>query len=112
MRSAPEMIRNARIRAGLSQRDLARALDTTQSAVARLESRTANPRLATLERALSACGRELTISSRPRRSSIDETQVAELLKVPAGERIKAFERSYANLREFALAAAESRGKLA
>ena len=106
------LIRNARRDAGLTQAELASRLGTTQSAIARLEADGANPRLSTLTRALEACERELVLESRPRRSSIDETLVAGRLRLTPEQRIKSFERSYANVREFALAGARSRGELA
>jgi transcriptional regulator with XRE-family HTH domain len=112
MTSPATLVRNARRAAGLSQASLAARLGTTQSAVARLETEGVNPRIETLNRALSACGQELRLDAGPRKSSIDETLVAGMLRVPPGERIKSFERSYANVREFALAAAGSRARLA
>jgi len=106
------LIRNARRHAGLSQASLASRLGTTQSAVARLETKASNPRFQTIAGALAACGQELKLDARPRRSSIDETLVAGMLRMPPGERIKSFERSYAEVREFALAGAKARGELA
>lgn len=110
--SPASLVRAARDAAGLSQAELARRVGTTQSAIARLERSGSNPRVETLERALAACGEELALSSRPRRSSIDESQVAERLRLTPAERIKAFERSYSHVREFALSAGRSRGELA
>lgn len=106
------LIREARRSAGLSQAALASRLGTTQSAIARLERDAASPRVETVERALRACGRRLELSARPWSGSIDETLVARMLRMPAGERIKSFERSYANVREVALAGMRSRGELA
>jgi transcriptional regulator with XRE-family HTH domain len=106
------LIRNARLSAGLTQTELAERLHTTQSSVARLESEISNPRVETVARALEACDRELLLDSRPRNSSIDETLVAGMLRMPPGQRIKSLERSYANVREIALAGARSRGELA
>lgn len=105
------LIRDARRAAGLSQQALASRLGTTQSAIARLERDAVSPRVETVDRALQACGRSLELAARPRAASIDESQIAERLRLAPGERIKSFERSYANLREFALAAARSRGEL-
>ena len=110
--SAATLIREARRSAGLSQASLAARLGTTQSAVARLETEGGNPRMATVSRALAACGQRLELAARPHRSSIDETQVAERLRLSPGDRIKTFEHSYANVRELALAGARSRGELA
>jgi transcriptional regulator with XRE-family HTH domain len=113
MRPTPgALVREARRRAGLTQQSLASRLGTSQSAIARLERDTTSPRIETLQRALSACGEELALSSGPRRSSVDETLIAGMLRLPPGERIKSLERSYADVRELALAAAESRGELA
>jgi transcriptional regulator with XRE-family HTH domain len=110
--AAAALLRDARRASGLTQADLAGRLGTTQSAVARLERDAANPRIDTLDRALRACGCDLSLDARPHKSSIDETLVAAQLRIPPGDRLKAFERSYAEVREFALAAARSRGDLA
>lgn len=55
----------ARNRAGLSQRALARKMGTTQPVVARLESGRARPSLRTLERFAHATGSRLQISFSP-----------------------------------------------
>ena len=84
-----------------------------QSVVARLERRGSNPTWDTVARILSVTGHDLQLCKRrPATGSIDETLVAKMLRIPAGERIKSFERSYANVREVALAGARSRGELA
>lgn len=106
------IVRDARTAARLSQAELARRLGTTQSAIARLEADGANPRIETLKRALRACGRELLVEAQPVNTSVDETLVARMLQVPPGERIKSFERAYAEVREIALAGARSRGEVA
>lgn len=106
------LIRDARRHAGLTQAALASRLGTTQSAIARLERDATSPRVETVERALAACDRRLALESRPSKPSIDETLVARTLRIPPGERIKSFERSYADARRFALAAARSRGEVA
>jgi len=53
------LLRSARIRARLSQRALATAAGTSQSAVAAIESGRKQPTVATLERLLRAAGTEL-----------------------------------------------------
>jgi transcriptional regulator with XRE-family HTH domain len=107
-----QLVRDARRFAGLSQQALASRMGTTQSAVAGLESDRSSPRVATLERALRACGQELTLAAAPKSSSIDETLVASMLRIPPEHRLRSFANSYANVREFALAAARGRGELA
>jgi transcriptional regulator with XRE-family HTH domain len=107
------MIGRARADAGLSQAELARRMRTTQSAIARLESGGTSPRLDTLERALAACGKRLELRAVPAEgSSIDETLVAEQLRMPPAERLRSFERSYADIRRIALAGQAAHGRLA
>lgn len=62
---AVQLLRDARRRAGLSQRELAVRAGVSQPAVARLESGRHSPSLATLERLLSACGERLVLGSVP-----------------------------------------------
>ena len=112
MFSPGRLIRDARRAAGLTQHELATRLGTTQSAVARLESERGNPRIATLAKALAACGRELRIESAPQQSSIDESLVAAQLRLAPAERMRRFEASYAGARALALAGRQARGQLA
>jgi UDP-N-acetylglucosamine 1-carboxyvinyltransferase len=105
------LIRDARHDAGLTQAELAHRLGTTQSAIARLEADGANPRVSTLKRALDACDRELLLDARLRPSSIDETLVAGRLRLSPEQRIKSFERVYAEMRQIALAGRRARGEL-
>ena len=109
MESPATLIRDARRKAGLSQASLASQVGMPQSVVARLERPGSNPTWDTVARVLSVTGHELQLKRRPTAGSIDETLVAKMLRIPASERIKSFERSYANVREVALAGARSRG---
>lgn len=72
-----------------------------QSVIARLERPGSNPTWETVSKALEACGRELSVQSRPARGSIDETLVAGMLRYTPGERLMGFERTYADVRRFA-----------
>src|SRR5262245_19287310 len=56
MSSAAELLRQARARAGLSQRELARRAGTSQSVIARIEKRQTSPTWETLGRLLEAAG--------------------------------------------------------
>jgi transcriptional regulator with XRE-family HTH domain len=56
------LIREARLRAGLTQRDLASRLGTTQSAIARWEAGRAQPSLETVSKLVGACGLELRVN--------------------------------------------------
>lgn len=58
---APALIREARLRAGLTQAQLARKLQTTQSVVARWESGVRSPSLETIERIARACDLDVSL---------------------------------------------------
>jgi transcriptional regulator with XRE-family HTH domain len=94
---AAALIRNSRRQAGLTQAELARRLGTTQSAVARLERPGSNPRVDTPERALRASGRSLSLGSKTPKSSVDEAQIVDRLKLSPAERLAAFEASSRSL---------------
>lgn len=55
----------ARVNAGLTQEELARRMDTSQSAIARLESGRMKPSARTLERFAKATGTHLRITFEP-----------------------------------------------
>ena len=60
-----EQIRDAREAAGLSQRDLAERMSTSQAAIARLEAGGVGATLTTLQRAATALDLDITIELRP-----------------------------------------------
>lgn len=55
----------ARMRAGLSQAELAKKMGTSQSTIARLESGSAKPSLSTLERFAKATGMKMRVVFEP-----------------------------------------------
>lgn len=112
MLKAASAIRDARRAAGLTQASLASRLGVPQSVVARLERPGSNPTWETVSKALDACGRELSVRSQPAKGSIDETLVERALRYTPGERLAGFERSYAEVRRFANAAARGRERVA
>ena len=57
-----ELVREARRRAGLTQRELAERAGTTQSAIARLESGRNSPSFEQVERLLKLCGFSMIVS--------------------------------------------------
>jgi len=57
-----DLIREARLRAALTQAELGARLGTPQSVIARWERGTVSPSLETVRRILRACGLELTFS--------------------------------------------------
>jgi len=58
-------VAKARLRAGLSQAELARRMNTTQSSIARLESGRSRPSTSTLARFAEATGHRLKIGFEP-----------------------------------------------
>lgn len=100
--SPDRLLREARRAAGLTQAQLAARMGTTQSAVARLEAPGSNPRFENLERALVATGHRLEVDAVPAAHPVDETTIAQNLKRPPRERLKAMEahnRSMERLRK-------------
>ncbi len=93
------MIRTARCRAGLSQRDLAARTGVAQPTIARIERGQADPRIGTLTRLLAACGATLTAASIPGHG-IDRSQMRELLVLSARERVELLRRDADGLDRF------------
>jgi transcriptional regulator with XRE-family HTH domain len=98
---AARVLRQARRRAGLTQRDLAAWAGVPQSRVAKIESGAVIPRVDTLDRLLEACGEGLESGPRPG-IGLDRSGYRELLrKSPAGRLRQAALSAYglARLRE-------------
>jgi transcriptional regulator with XRE-family HTH domain len=97
-----ELLKHARKSAGLTQTQLAERLKTTQSVVARLESSRSNPRFRTLERAIAATGHAVESSLVPAGyPALDETLIAENLRLEPGERLQRFAGAYRSIRQIA-----------
>src|SRR5262245_13413544 len=62
--NAANLLRYARRRAGMTQRELGRRAGVPQPAIARIESGSVSPRLATLDRLLSATGHGIELGPR------------------------------------------------
>jgi predicted transcriptional regulator len=84
---AARVLRQARRRAGLTQRQLASKAGVPQPMVARIESGAVMPRVDTLDRLLEACGEGLESHPRPGRG-LDRTGYRELLRTSPRERIR------------------------
>ena len=108
--TAPDLLRAARRAAGITQAELGARIGTTQAAVARLERAGANPTLATLDRALRATGHRLELTASPATSNLDQTLIAENLRLDPAERLRAFGASHRSLAPLAGAAARARAK--
>jgi transcriptional regulator with XRE-family HTH domain len=107
--SAPDILKEARHAAGLTQAQLADRLRVSQSEIARLEKRGANPRLETLLGAVEAAGYTLEARVKPRRPTVDETMIAENLRMPPAERLRQFEAAYRSVSELARKARRADG---
>lgn len=83
------LLREARLRAGLTQRDLAQRAGTSQSVVARIEQGRSDPSTATLARLLAAAGFELRAELTP--IAVADTHmlddVARILSLTPEERL-------------------------
>jgi transcriptional regulator with XRE-family HTH domain len=77
-----ELVREARKRAGLTQRELATRAGTTQSAIARLESGGTSPSLEQVERLLKLCGLQLIVELAPYDDSDIVQAEANLRRTP------------------------------
>lgn len=95
----------------MTQAELAKRLGVTQAAIAKLERGDSNPTAATLGNALSAMGKQLVLTTEPRKYGIDETLVAQQLRRTPAERLRDLERMYRWARELTLAGARARGEL-
>ncbi len=107
--NAARVLRYARRRAGLTQRQLATVAGVPQPAVARIERGAISPRLDTLERMLRAAGATLEVSSHPG-AGVDASVIREALTRTPEERILAAGRAGRNLAAFRTAARDARGR--
>jgi transcriptional regulator with XRE-family HTH domain len=84
---AADMLRDARLAAGLTQRQLAQRAGMPQSTIGRIETGAISPRVDTLERLLRAANQELRVAARPG-IGIDRSQIREMLRLSPRERVE------------------------
>lgn len=86
---AGTLLRQARTRAGLTQRELARRARTAQSVIARIERGLTSPSWETLSRLLAAAGFELhaALDPRPTGRSHMLDDVTRILRLTPAERL-------------------------
>ncbi|HET7137356.1 MAG TPA: helix-turn-helix transcriptional regulator [Gaiellaceae bacterium] len=83
-----ELIRSARLRADLSQKDLAQRLGMASSSIARWETDTVEPGYSTLRRVLQACGFDIPpVLVAYQRDPERDAQVQELQKLSGEQRV-------------------------
>ena len=86
MSMAGRMVREARRRVNLTQRQLSAKAGIPQETIARIERGRVDPRIGTVDRLLEACGYGL--ESMPCLGiGVDRTQIRELLKLTPSERL-------------------------
>ena len=106
--SSGSILREARLRAGLTQADLADRTGTTQSSVARWEANRSRPTLETLTRLVRACGLDLqTRIAQPNPGEL--SQLERNLVLTPGQRLGQLVRTVAFIRAGRAAMAENRG---
>lgn len=94
--SAARILRNARRRAGMTQRGLASATGIAQPMIARIERGVSIPTFDTLQRLLAGAG--MTLESLPRLGhGVDRTLIRSTLSLSPEERIVAAGRAAAGL---------------
>ena len=91
------LLRRARSRAGLSQRELALRTGIAQPTIAHIEGGQASPRLDTLLRLLAACGYELDLVPHAEGAGVDRSAIRELLALAPEERLRRATAEAANL---------------
>ncbi len=80
------LLREARKRHGVSQKDLARRAGTTQSAISRIERGGVSPTVETLSELLYLLGEDLVLGAEPTDSGIDRSLIRANLALSFQER--------------------------
>jgi transcriptional regulator with XRE-family HTH domain len=96
---ARSIVLEARLGAGLSQRELARRSGVPQAAISRIERDLVSPRTETLDRLLRACGKDVGLIVRPG-TGLDRTLIREKLRLTTAERARLAVREWENTRAF------------
>lgn len=108
--TSDRLIRETRRGAGLTQQQLAQRLGISQPALARLERPGSNPAVWTLARVVRATGHRLELRVSPMRSGIDETLIAQHLRLTPQQRLRGLEQMYAQARSLADAGVVAGGR--
>jgi transcriptional regulator with XRE-family HTH domain len=96
--AAARIVRYCRLRAGLTQRTLAKRAGVTQETIARIESGRTEPRYKTVAHLVAACGFELEVE--PKKGvGVDVPQIQQALARSATERAVFAEQAGYNVRE-------------
>lgn len=113
-RSAADLIREARRRSALTQRQLASRSGVAQPVIARIESGRSKPSFETVEKLLAACGMALesraTAAAEPG-AGVDRTLIRELLPLTSDQLLRLASDEANNLARFLASAKFSPGTL-
>lgn len=82
------LLRESRLRRGLSQQRLARRAGTTQSAISRIEQERISPTVQTLAELLNLMGEELVLKAERRDTGVDLTLNRANLELTPEERVQ------------------------
>ena len=82
-----ELLKEARKRHGVSQKDLARRARTRQSAISRIERGGVSPTVETLSELLSLLGEDLVLQAEPTDSGVDRSLIRANLALDPRERL-------------------------
>lgn len=96
MKTPGQLLREARERHGVSQKQLAMRASTTQSAISRIERDRVSPSVETLRELLYLLGEDLELGASPRDSGIDATLIDKQLRMSPTERLD-YGVAFANL---------------
>ena len=102
-----QVLRDARRKARMTQRALARAARVPQSTVARIERGQLVPRVDTMDRLIRAAGYELRAEQRPG-FGVDRTLILRQLRLTPAERLRLAAANSNNLATFLRLAARER----
>jgi transcriptional regulator with XRE-family HTH domain len=104
-----DLLHEARLRAGLTQAELGRRVNRTQSQIARWERGDVKPSLETLRELIRACGLELTFGLANYDDSYDEW-ILKALELTPGERLSDAVHAATVWREFQANVEEARAR--
>jgi transcriptional regulator with XRE-family HTH domain len=117
----PELLRRARIRSALTQKELAVRMSTSQSAIASLEAGRSNPTVETVARWAAALGFSLEVVVNPLPAAdpvverykidVDRTLLRENLRRSVEERIRTLAEWQENVAELEQAARKAKRQL-
>ena len=86
-RTAGQLLREARMRRGVSQNRLAIRVGTTQSAISRIERNRVSPTVETLQALLHMLGEDLVLDAVERDAGIDRSMTRERFKQTPDQRL-------------------------